>query len=352
MQVPKEIKHLSEDDMRSFFELGPDLLCIIGQDGRFQYANQKWSNVLGYEIDQIIGEEYLNLVHPDDIAATLKERELTLKRKNPKSFANRYRKKNGDYVWLEWRSYFDPDKNLFYCIVRDITEIKKLEQSADQLDASLDMNDTLDSIRLMVKEMSDDITEPLFQAQAHLDVLHELIQSPQIDEKYLYKEHLDHINQALKSISHNFKGLNHLTSIQSSDSLPHLFTLLENIQFANRGRLKKHGLTLVTPSVDPSIVLECESNIFYKTIYQILSLIKDGHKKLSSKTHQESPIHLELDKSVSKVQLILEYQGKLDLDSSHKAISNLQKSLNQHKASLEMTKSDNWYRFILTFYYR
>src|SRR5690606_1796063 len=83
----------------------------------------------------------IELVHPDDRAATLAARE-DLKNGVPLfTLYNRYRTKDGSYRWFGWRSISLVDRQLVYAVARDVTAEKEAEQAlealAERLEATL-----------------------------------------------------------------------------------------------------------------------------------------------------------------------------------------------------------------------
>ncbi len=115
------------EELDRFFSVALDLLCIADIDGRFLRLNPQWQAVLGYPISDLEGARFLDLVHPDDLAATLEAVSRLTARESVMDFTNRYRCSDGSYRWIEWRSF--PAGNLIYAAARDITERRKAEEA-------------------------------------------------------------------------------------------------------------------------------------------------------------------------------------------------------------------------------
>ncbi len=58
----------SEQLHRFFVESAPDLIYLLNAEGRFTYTNQRIEKLLGYRRDELLGQHYKTLVHPDDHA--------------------------------------------------------------------------------------------------------------------------------------------------------------------------------------------------------------------------------------------------------------------------------------------
>ena len=110
----------SSEQLERYFDLSLDLLCIATTDGEFVKINPQWQRVLGYSHEELVGRKFLELVHPEDVTATLSAMAILDDNKNVENFQNRYRCKDGSYRWLEWRSR-SPGQGLVYAVARDIT---------------------------------------------------------------------------------------------------------------------------------------------------------------------------------------------------------------------------------------
>jgi len=116
------------DELDRFFRLNIDLLCIADSGGRFLRLNHAWEGVLGWPLSDLEGQEYLNLVHPEDRPATMIAMEALRTDKDVINFVNRYRCKDGSYRFIEWRTA-PADNGRVYASARDVTERLNYEAS-------------------------------------------------------------------------------------------------------------------------------------------------------------------------------------------------------------------------------
>ncbi len=119
---------LAEDELALFFTESLDLFCIAGLDGYFKRLNPAWTAALGWTLDELLARPFLDLVHPDDraaslaVVATLAEGAATI------SFENRYRRRDGAYRCLQWNARPMPCHQQIYASARDVTRQKRLER--------------------------------------------------------------------------------------------------------------------------------------------------------------------------------------------------------------------------------
>ncbi len=120
--------HQERGDLRPFFSMSPDFICTVGFDGHFKRLNPVWASRLGWGADKLKNKHFLDLVHPDDHAATQNEFSKLINDQETTFFENRYRHQNGNYHWLRWSMWSTPDRQWAYAIAQDITRNKRQEQ--------------------------------------------------------------------------------------------------------------------------------------------------------------------------------------------------------------------------------
>jgi PAS domain S-box-containing protein len=116
-----EYKHLFNENL--------DFACIANASGFFEVVNKSFENVLGYSEHELLNTSFLNFVHPDDTYRTLKEIKNLREGNRTGSFINKYIKKDGTFLLLDWKANYNKIVNKIYATARDITEQKKIEQN-------------------------------------------------------------------------------------------------------------------------------------------------------------------------------------------------------------------------------
>lgn len=107
-------------------EKSQDIIAYCSADLSIRYVSPAIKMLLGYDSEEVVGLRHTHFQHPDDLQPT---GEID---GDVETVTNRYRHKNGHYIWFEctYRVIRDesgkPDNILSFC--RDITERKRAEE--------------------------------------------------------------------------------------------------------------------------------------------------------------------------------------------------------------------------------
>lgn len=152
-----------------FFELSPDLLCIAGFDGYFKKINPAVSNLLGYTMEELYARPIDDFVFCADRLSTRRVRNELANSTPLFHFENRYRKKNGEIVWLSWTSIPVEEEQLIFAIAKNITHAKM--QEADRSTLLAKLTNTNEELRQLTYKTSHDLRSPVNNLLAVLDLL-------------------------------------------------------------------------------------------------------------------------------------------------------------------------------------
>src|SRR2546423_4375815 len=112
--------------LNNFFNLSSDLFCIAGIDGYFKKINPSFTKLLGYSQDELLSRPIQDFLHPDDVRSKAEQQKFVDNHMKAHHFENRYRTKQGNYVWLSWTSN-EATQELFYAVGKDISDQKRSE---------------------------------------------------------------------------------------------------------------------------------------------------------------------------------------------------------------------------------
>lgn len=149
-----------ETEREQFFNLSLDILGIAGPDGYFKKVNRAFAKTLGRSEDDILTRPFLELVHPDDVEATIAE-VVKLEAGLPTlHFENRYLCSDGSWKWLAWTAL--PVDGNIYVVGRDVTGKKTSEFSVLKLNADLiSQADRLEQVNQELESFSYSVSHDL-----------------------------------------------------------------------------------------------------------------------------------------------------------------------------------------------
>ncbi len=125
-------KKKAEEERDRMFNLSMDLLSVSGFDGYFRQVNPAWTRTLGWSEEELLKSFWLDLVHPNDLESTREAGRELARGKEIRGFKNRMRTKSGEYRRLSWSSFPLPSEKMVFSVIRDVTEMDRLEEQLRQ----------------------------------------------------------------------------------------------------------------------------------------------------------------------------------------------------------------------------
>jgi PAS domain S-box-containing protein len=105
-----------------------DFICVIDLNNYFKEFNLVFIKKLGYSKRELLLNNYIKFVYPDDVTKTINAINELFEGNNSVIFENRIITKKGALLSVQWTSNLNPSKNLVYSIGRDITEIRNIQE--------------------------------------------------------------------------------------------------------------------------------------------------------------------------------------------------------------------------------
>lgn len=128
----------AEQELDQFFALSLEMLSVIDTDGYFKRLNPAFEKVLGYSLEQLKAQPFLNFVHPDDRERTAAAAQKLAGGSPVMFFENRYCTRDGSVRWIQWVCAPAPGGPLIYASARDVTERKAAQDALERSHAELE----------------------------------------------------------------------------------------------------------------------------------------------------------------------------------------------------------------------
>src|ERR1700682_5086780 len=132
----EEIKK-SEAQLRTIIDAIPQLVTVLGPDGKNLYANQAVVEYTGLTREEVMADDFRGRVfHPEDVERLRDERRVALARGVPFENEQRARRKDGQYRWLlvPYKPLLDEQGEVirWYATGTDIDDRKQAEERTRQ----------------------------------------------------------------------------------------------------------------------------------------------------------------------------------------------------------------------------
>lgn len=87
--------------------LSQELLVIVMPNGIFESVNGRWTELLGWAEDELVGNAFMAFTHPDDLAATIVAFQSIFDAPLTVPYEYRLRHKDGSWRWFSWTGTYE-----------------------------------------------------------------------------------------------------------------------------------------------------------------------------------------------------------------------------------------------------
>lgn len=117
--------------LAELLDLVPDAICVVDADGRFLFVSSSFERIFGYAPAEVIGLRTFDLVHPDDLVATLQQAERVMAGQLQCHYRNRYVHKDGHIVDIQWSARWLPEYGVRIGVAHEVTELRRVERELE-----------------------------------------------------------------------------------------------------------------------------------------------------------------------------------------------------------------------------
>jgi PAS domain S-box-containing protein len=151
------------------WRLSKDVMLVAGFDGRVEAVSPAFGSLLGWHETDIVGRNFLELVHPDDHAATLAQMGALGEGRHVYKFENRYRRKDGSWCLLSWSAA--PDAGFIHAIGRDITADREQAEQIRRTELALQQSQKMETLGKLTGGVAHDFNNLLQIISGNLQLL-------------------------------------------------------------------------------------------------------------------------------------------------------------------------------------
>ncbi|WLI88131.1 PAS domain S-box protein [Massilia sp. R2A-15] len=149
--------------------LSSDLMLVADLDANITAVNPAFTTLLGWRESEVVGTSFIDLVHPDDVQATLAEVATLGEGKNTFKFENRYRHHDGSYRILAWSA--SPDEGFIHAVGRDVTSEREAAEAMRRTEHALQQSQKMETIGKLTGGVAHDFNNLLQVISGNLQLL-------------------------------------------------------------------------------------------------------------------------------------------------------------------------------------
>ncbi len=285
----------SEEHYRKIADNMEDLICEADSNGIILYLSPSHKNLLGYELEDLLGKKIFDYIHPDDLEKVIISYQKAVETRSKGKAEYRYRCADGRYIWIETTGnhLFDDNGEISGSVfsTRDISDRKKYEESLQKTletlqttQAQLVQSEKMASLGALVAGVAHEINTPIgvgITASSYLEdtviEYEQLLNSNEIDRndfKKLIKKTIkasNIIHNNLKQAAEIISSFKQVAVDQSIESI-RKFNLKEYIDevlisLEPKYKRTKHTITVICPE---EIVIVSIPGSFFQIITNLV----------------------------------------------------------------------------------
>jgi PAS domain S-box-containing protein len=120
-------RRVIEDELDQLYSSSGDLIGKLDYDGAYRRISPSWERVLGWQSQEILGNNFIEFVHPDDSRRTKEEFLARLRDGRIEGFQSRFRRRDGSFCWMICTGFPAQDTGHLMIVGRDVTALRESE---------------------------------------------------------------------------------------------------------------------------------------------------------------------------------------------------------------------------------
>ena len=175
-QALKHLNQTLEDQVATrtaerdrMWRLSTDIMLVADFQSSIVSTNPAWTALLGWSETELLGRPFLELVHLDDLGATMAEVSKLEAGATTLKFENRYQRKDGTYCVLSWTAV--PDQGFIHAVGRDVTSDKEFAEALRHAEAALYQAQKMETVGKLTGGVAHDFNNLLQVVAGNLHLL-------------------------------------------------------------------------------------------------------------------------------------------------------------------------------------
>jgi PAS domain S-box-containing protein len=229
----------SEENFKKIIEFAPIGIVIIDRDYNWLLTNRRFSEIVGYAHEELVGKTFLDITHPADRSNNVNLYQKMLEGEyNEYQYEKRYVRKDGKVIWARLivsGVRIHGEYSHLIALVEDINEAKTYKQNLENKNKELDT---------LFYKVSHDLKAPVTTLQGLCHLLK--LEAEKLADTQLFG-HLEQTVARLQQQNESLLQLNNINDHLNNPTSIYLEKLVDTIvqQLDQPFTLEKNGLDAV-----------------------------------------------------------------------------------------------------------
>jgi PAS domain S-box-containing protein len=162
------------------WKLSTDVMLVASHGAVIESVNPAWKTMFGWGEADLVGRNFIDLTHPEDRPATRAEVARLAAGQPTMKFENRYRRRDGSYLWLSWRAV--PDDKSIHAVGRDITAEREQAQALQAAEEALRQAQKMEAVGQLTGGIAHDFNNLLQGINGALEMIGKRIAQGRTEE--------------------------------------------------------------------------------------------------------------------------------------------------------------------------
>ncbi|GJE14780.1 hybrid sensor histidine kinase/response regulator [Methylobacterium longum] len=182
------------------WRLSRDLLVVARADGVLTQVNAAWTELLGWQASELVGQSFVTFTHPEDLVATQAAFAGIFERPLTKPYEYRLRHADGSYRWFAWTGTFEEGE--VYATGRHTTAEHEQAALLAEAEDALRQSQKMEAVGQLTGGLAHDFNNLLAAISGSLELMQTRMSQGRLND-------LDRYMQAAQGASKRAAALTH-----------------------------------------------------------------------------------------------------------------------------------------------